>query len=97
VKWNFTQPVAFWYTDGGPAWRVMGSLIDPFGAPEFFISGVGQREFVCPELLRLSFYAIESGEQILRVKLLVPVPVLVAEQRATAHFLAGIPLRLNYS
>jgi hypothetical protein len=71
----------------------MGSLIDPFGAPEFFISGVGQRELVCPELLRLSLYEAEHGEHILRVKLLLPIRVLIAEQRATAEFLAGVPLR----
>jgi hypothetical protein len=75
----------------------MGSLIDPFGAPEFFISGVGQRELVCPELLRLSLYEAENGEHILRVKLLLPLRVLMAEQRATAEFLAGVPVRMNYS
>lgn len=61
-------------------------LIDPFGAPEYFVNGV-QHCLVCPELVRVSFYATEGNESIVKVKLLVPVTFCMTERLALQAFL----------
>lgn len=67
----------------------MTDFIDPFGAQEFFCNGVF-RQNVCTELVRLSFFTHEDGEKILKVKLLMPVAVIWAEQRKLAAFMAAM-------
>jgi hypothetical protein len=62
------------------------NYFDPFGAPEHLIDGF-VREMICTELVRLTCLATEGRDRIVRVKLLIPVPVLVAERAATATFL----------
>lgn len=62
---------------------------DPFGAPEFLITGV-KREMICTELLRMCCYANEGGEKILRVKLLMPMQMLILERQKLAAFMSSI-------
>lgn len=68
-------------------------LIDPFGAPEHFVNGI-KREIVCPGLVRVSFYATEGNENIVKVKLLVSVAFYMNERLALQAFLEQATGRL---
>lgn len=67
----------------------MSGFIDPFGAPEIWTDKVAYREIACPGVVRLVFAAEEHGESIVKVKILMPVAVLLAEQTRTFAFLTG--------
>jgi len=64
-------------------------IIDPFGAQEFLVSGVGNRELIGTDIIRAVYYVTEGREQIARVRLLWPIASLLTEQAATAEFLRG--------
>jgi hypothetical protein len=64
-----------------------GNWSDPFGAAEYFVDGVAFREVVCPNLLRVAFFAREGNERIIRVKLLVTPDTAMQEQARTCAFL----------
>jgi hypothetical protein len=64
-------------------------FFDPFGANEHFITGV-HREMIGTELVRLTCYATEGPDRIVKVRVLMPVAVLLAERDKTAHFLRGL-------
>ena len=63
---------------------------DPFGAAEFFVTGVAGHEFAAPGVLRFIFDSEEApGQTIVRVKLLMPVVSIAPCMAKTAAFLAG--------
>lgn len=68
----------------------MGEILDPFGAPEFLVSGLGRRELICSEIVRLSWFAVEHRDRILKVRLLIPLRVLIEERDRTGRFLLDL-------
>lgn len=70
-------------------------LLDPFGAPEYFVNGV-QHCLVCPDLVRLSFYATEDHESFVKVKLLIPISICRVERLALQTFLERADRRLAH-
>lgn len=69
----------------------MSSVLDPFGAPEFFVNGVASREMIGADILRVVYFATEDGERIVKVKLLWPVAALLGHHVETATFLHAGP------
>lgn len=73
-------------------------VLDPFGAPEIFVTGAAGHEFAGPGVLRFIFACDEEpGQSIVRVKLLMPVASIPLCMTKTAKFLAsgGYPLPLG--
>lgn len=67
--------------------------IDPYGAAEYLITGV-KRELISADLSRMCCYAAEDGQNILRVKLLIPVQMLITERQKLSLFIDGMtPMR----
>lgn len=64
------------------------SFIDPFGAPEFFVDGVAYREMVGSDLVRITYFSRDHGDQIVKVKLLVPCAIIASEDVKMRWFLA---------
>ncbi len=69
-------------------------LIDAFGASEFFVTGV-HREMICSELIRLTYYATEDGQKIVKARVIITMQDFLREQRAMMHFIGAI--RVNAS
>ncbi len=64
------------------------TFIDPFGAPEYWIDVVS-REIASPGVLRMYFGARDGDENILKLKLLVPMAVMIRERQITDDFVAA--------
>ena len=67
-----------------------GSFIDPYGAPEFFCSGLAFHQMAGPGIVRFVYYEDDGEplERIVRVKLLLPLAVVLTTQSWTREFLS---------
>ncbi len=69
-------------------------FIDPFGAPEHFIDNFSYVEIVPHTgLVRVAYCARDGRENIVKVKLLWPLPVLRGARMQTEQFFAHEPGR----
>lgn len=68
----------------------MNTFLDPFGAPEFFCTGLAFLQMAGPGIVRFVFYEDDGEplESIVRVKLLLPATVIPGNQLRTRAFLA---------
>jgi len=81
----------------------MSNFIDPFGAAEYFCTGLAYLQMAGPGIIRFVFYEDDGEplESIVRVKLLLPIAVIAGNELRTKAFLAkhvtGMPMPITFA
>lgn len=56
-------------------------LVEPFGVPDVFVSGLGEVEAIGGGLLRFTFFSMDHGQLVVVAKLVAPTSAVPAAIR----------------